>query len=246
MGNKSKRRRAPDKCSHGATHKDGVHYERQVQRQCGECEVCCQAIGVKELGKAAGEPCILQGSVLTVTSGETKTGCTTYDKRPAECRKFRCFWLYGWGLDGIPTRSLRPDRSGVILWTKADTIWGKMPVAVPAWPGSFRRQLAGYILNRLGQLTAYIRMMPEETRLVGPKGKIDEAKRRMEEIEARVRVPFEKLKPYVAKGGATCGTEKGNSQNGNQGATKHPGGAKETGIPADPSSRDSSIRNPRI
>jgi hypothetical protein len=70
-------------------------------RKCGSCQLCCEVIAVKELGKPVNTRCINQAA----------RGCSIYKTRPASCGEFTCEWLQG-GLPG----TMRPDRIGAVIW----------------------------------------------------------------------------------------------------------------------------------
>ena len=71
-------------------------------KSCGPCTMCCSALEIVELKKAAGPLCghCVAGS-----------GCKIYAKRPDVCREFECDWLTE---RAIPA-TLSPHRTGVIL-----------------------------------------------------------------------------------------------------------------------------------
>jgi len=73
-------------------------------KPCGECSLCCKLLGVQELQKPPGKWC---------DHFEAGAGCSIYAHRPEECVNFLCTWK------GAPFLSddLRPDKSGVILFT---------------------------------------------------------------------------------------------------------------------------------
>jgi len=73
-------------------------------RECGGCTACCTVMQVDALVKPRHTPCPhLSGN-----------GCGIYRSRPAECQTFTCFWL----IDGSLPDSVRPDRCGLMVWTK--------------------------------------------------------------------------------------------------------------------------------
>lgn len=69
-------------------------------RKCGPCTLCCTAMAVPEIMKAAGDPCEF------LTPG----GCGIYDTRPDSCATFACLWLRG--VDGLDRR---PDRTRAVI-----------------------------------------------------------------------------------------------------------------------------------
>lgn len=73
-----------------------------VERQCGQCQACCQRFEIAELDKPERQTCAHQ----------CKQGCGIYVERPARCAAYRCRWLQG---DPSLERRDRPDRLGVIF-----------------------------------------------------------------------------------------------------------------------------------
>jgi hypothetical protein len=74
-----------------------------VDRECGECTVCCYVGAVPELNKPPHRSCRYQGK-----------GCSIYDQkhRPNICNVFQCAWLRGLGKEGDS-----PDKSQVMITT---------------------------------------------------------------------------------------------------------------------------------
>ncbi len=73
-----------------------------LPRHCGDCDVCCTVLGVRELGKAEFTRCSHQVDGVR--------GCSVYADRPDSCGEFRCLWTQG----ALGHRD-RPDRLGVML-----------------------------------------------------------------------------------------------------------------------------------
>lgn len=71
------------------------------QRLCGDCQACCELIGVKEFGKPYAHKCQHQCSL----------GCGIYAQRPASCRDYNCIWKF---TETLPDEA-RPDLCGVLL-----------------------------------------------------------------------------------------------------------------------------------
>ncbi len=71
-------------------------------RVCGACSMCCTALGITELGKPTWTRCRHQN--------HHRPGCRRYDRRPTECRTWRCGWL-----DGFLGEEARPDKLGVLV-----------------------------------------------------------------------------------------------------------------------------------
>jgi hypothetical protein len=75
---------------------------------CGGCTVCCDLLGVKELGKPYYARC------EHLTPGK---GCGTYETRPSACRVFRCAWHLG--LFDLK-QQWRPDQCGLVFEIQSD------------------------------------------------------------------------------------------------------------------------------
>ena len=87
----------------------------EVDRSCGECDLCCIVHGVPGTTEA-GERCpLMRSGTVSVLhpDGETthhpQRGCMMYTGRPRMCATWFCAWLLGLG-----TEDDRPDRIGVI------------------------------------------------------------------------------------------------------------------------------------
>ncbi len=78
-------------------------------RECGDCEICCTVMGVKEkLNKPAGVAC---GFLNKFHENERKTGCSIYEDKPVCCSMFQCLWLKG----AIGELKDRPNQLGVMF-----------------------------------------------------------------------------------------------------------------------------------
>ena len=92
------------------------------RNECGECDCCCDVVGVGELNKPINTRCEHMNG----------KGCAIYAKRPRECQVYRCEWLMG----GWPD-ALRPDRLGVILNGQKNPTDGCEVIAYQTRPGGF-------------------------------------------------------------------------------------------------------------
>lgn len=66
-------------------------------RQCGDCQLCCSVLPVRELNKPANTRCPHQ---------RFHKGCNNYARRPAPCKLWNCVWLTGKDTGDMR----RPDR----------------------------------------------------------------------------------------------------------------------------------------
>jgi Fe-S-cluster containining protein len=93
--------------------------EEAVERQCGECQACCEVIGVHELKKENWTKCQHQCS----------SGCGIYEERPESCKTYYCLWQAGMMKGGVENR---PDNLGVIFDFRAITD-GNDKEAISVW-----------------------------------------------------------------------------------------------------------------
>jgi hypothetical protein len=87
-------------------------------RQCGECQLCCELLAVKERGHLpSGEPYAFNKPELQRCGNQCESGCAIYNEEflPISCRAFECEWLLGQF-----RASDRPDRSGIVVSLRRD------------------------------------------------------------------------------------------------------------------------------
>lgn len=129
-----------------------------MKRRCGDCQLCCKLLPVKELAKLANQKCKYQ---------KHGKGCTVYGKMemPQCCTLWNCRWLLEDRTDDLR----RPDRSGYVIDVMPDFVTGRneltgaehnMPViqvwADPSRPGAWRDDAA---------FMAYVERMALEDRM---------------------------------------------------------------------------------
>ena len=81
----------------------------KVDRECGECEVCCVVLKVPDIGKAAKVPCHLLN--------RTGPGCSLHGSKlqASICREWQCLLK-----QGTTSIEARPDRVGIVTYLSAD------------------------------------------------------------------------------------------------------------------------------
>lgn len=93
-----------------------------MNRQCGDCTLCCKLLPVRELKKLAGARCAHQ---------RHGKGCAIYGRHPPSCALWSCVWLSG--RDAADLR--RPDRSHYVIDIMPDFITavpqGQTPIRLP-------------------------------------------------------------------------------------------------------------------
>jgi hypothetical protein len=67
-------------------------------RKCGDCQLCCRLLAVREIDKATGARCKHQ---------QHGKGCRIYPNRPRSCKLWTCRWALG----QLPEGMRRPDRA---------------------------------------------------------------------------------------------------------------------------------------
>ena len=82
-----------------------------MNRQCGDCQLCCKLLPVPPLGKKAGQKCKHQ---------KFGKGCAVYHKpgMPPECGLWNCRWIVSDDTAELP----RPDRSHYVIDIMPDYI----------------------------------------------------------------------------------------------------------------------------
>lgn len=122
-------------------HEDGTGRTENAPRDCGGCNVCCTAMRVRPLGKAAGERCPQQ----------TAAGCGMYATRPSACREWYCMWVRDPGK--LFTEAHRPDKLGVFFTAKMDAGSGRPRLfAHPICEGATEER---DVIERLGFLRQF-------------------------------------------------------------------------------------------
>src|SRR4249919_1788950 len=101
------------------------HCQNQMKRICGDCQLCCKVVPVKEIGKPANERCPHQ---------KFKVGCAIYASRPHSCRAWSRAWLALQPAPAIP----RPDRSHYVIDMMPDYVLlrddtGNNTTEMPVW-----------------------------------------------------------------------------------------------------------------
>lgn len=96
--------------------------------KCGQCSLCCNLRGVRELRKRPFSPC----------PKCERSGCSEYAVRPRSCSEYQCLWLQ---LEQSGTHrlhpSLRPDKCGVVI-EQIEGVEGYQLVVDPLRPNAWR------------------------------------------------------------------------------------------------------------
>lgn len=100
-----------------------------MNKSCGSCTLCCQLIGVQELGKLPFQDCVHRHGVLHASG----SGCGIYAARPRSCAAWACMWLRSDPTDWPEAE--RPDRVGFVVDELVDLIRinGKEEPAAQIW-----------------------------------------------------------------------------------------------------------------
>jgi hypothetical protein len=125
---------------------------KQKNNICGECTACCTVLGVTELQKPMYQTC----------KHVCGAGCAIHQTRPAECRKYECFYYHN-PID----ISLRPDKIGLVIEPQ-DTKMGPTLVTREVWLGASDepdgQNLLDTLMKNTGAVIYIIR--PDNTRSV--------------------------------------------------------------------------------
>lgn len=131
--------------------------------ECHGCTVCCEIIGVKELGKKPYASC-----PRSVRGG----GCLRYEARPGGCRDYECLYSLG-----ILPAECRPDKVGILVdLTKPENsvvlaTGIRALVAREVRPGAFDAPQGAALLDVLtdSHVVVLVRYQDDQTRhLIGP------------------------------------------------------------------------------
>jgi hypothetical protein len=141
-----------------------------VERECGDCRVCCTIFEIPELEKPKRQLCVHL----------CKKGCEIYPERPSTCRAYRCRWLQG---DPQLERRDRPDRLGVVFDTQGDAnplLQGiKHVIAREVLPSAFKRKRAERWIATLQAERLLIQISYSgQQRVLGPASLVEELERR--------------------------------------------------------------------
>ena len=125
-----------------------------MKRQCGDCQLCCKLLPVKELDKDANTRCKFQ---------RFHKGCSVYHtpKMPMSCHLWSCMWL----LHNDTEELERPDKTHYVIDVYPDAIGvlnnetgeaQTLPVVVvwcdPKYPDAHRDpMLREYLLRRANE-----------------------------------------------------------------------------------------------
>jgi hypothetical protein len=95
-------------------------------RECGDCQACCELVGVQELGKPYAAKC----------EHQCTTGCAIYAARPLSCRQWECHWKLFHDLQP----EWRPDKSGIMMHLAGiDENWTQIGLFVyECWEGAVK------------------------------------------------------------------------------------------------------------
>jgi hypothetical protein len=81
-----------------------------MNRSCGDCQLCCELLPVRELDKTNNQRCRYQR--------RGKKRCSIYAQRPFACEVWSCRWLQDKATAGLS----RPDRSHYVIDIMPDYI----------------------------------------------------------------------------------------------------------------------------
>lgn len=79
-----------------------ISLEIATERACGDCQACCDLVGVEEIGKPYATKC----------QHQCPGGCAIYATRPQGCKVYECLWRINKSL----LLDWQPSKSGILLY----------------------------------------------------------------------------------------------------------------------------------
>lgn len=99
-----------------------------TKRRCGDCDLCCTAMGVEEVpGYPDGDK--RPGVACVHLAGKPGHSCSIYADRPYPCRQFLCLWR---GSDKLLPENLWPARVGFVV--ALGGFFGDLPTIITVHP----------------------------------------------------------------------------------------------------------------
>jgi hypothetical protein len=137
------------------------------QRSCGDCDVCCNILEVRELNKKPYCNCIHRAEA---------GGCGKYDSRPSICNEWSCSYILGLIPEDI---ELRPNKIGVMFYpvsAKNNDLNMSMYMAQEVWPNARNSKEAQELiaLFKAKMLTMIRHYNSEKFTYVGPAEQVKE------------------------------------------------------------------------
>lgn len=151
---------------------------KQVEKTCGNCDVCCNILEVRELNKPAFCNC---------KDRADHGGCGVYDTRPSICRDWSCAYI----LNLIPGgEEIRPNNLGLMFYpvtAENNDLGLSMLMGQEVWPDALLSSDAQKVLSLLSKhvLTLIRHYKKEEFTYVGPQEKITEFEKRHKEYMSK-------------------------------------------------------------
>jgi hypothetical protein len=140
---------------------------KQVERSCGNCDVCCNILEVRELNKK---------SYCNCTYRAEGGGCGRYDTRPSICRDWNCAYI----LNLIPGgEEVKPNNIGLMFYpvsAKNNDLGMSMIMGQEVWKDALLTSDAQNLVKWIGKrMFVMIRHYnTEEFSYSGPKEQVEE------------------------------------------------------------------------
>ena len=136
-------------------------------RSCDGCDLCCTALGINEMHKPPGEPCVH-------LSGASGRSCSIYASRPKVCIDFHCLWRT---TDQVLPEWLRPADCGFVLAFNNVRQWPSVVTVHPdpARPYAWRNPWAMTVFMTLAEAwncLVAIGQAPGTTDIFAPAGHV--------------------------------------------------------------------------
>lgn len=144
------------------------------ERSCGDCDVCCNILEVKELEKEGYTNCIHKMQVFF------NGGCSIYNERPMSCKEWSCCYILGL----IPNdRKYKPNNLGLMFYpvsAKNNDLNMSMYMAQEVWPKAIEGKIAQELISlfKIKMLTLIRHYNSNNFTYVGPPDQVKEFEKR--------------------------------------------------------------------
>lgn len=137
------------------------------ERSCGDCDVCCNILEVKELNKQGYKNC---------ENKLESNGCKIYETRPNSCKEWSCCYILGLIPDDV---ELRPNKLGLMFYpvsAKNNDLNMSMYMAQEVWPNARESKEAQELiaLFKIKMLTMIRHYNSNKFTYVGPSDQVKE------------------------------------------------------------------------
>lgn len=143
------------------------------KRTCGECQACCEVVGVHEFDKP----------IYTKCQHQCKNGCDIYSSRPESCQTYQCIWL-----TGFFDVEERPDKLGLVLDLRTSK-FGEVISIWEVYDNAIEKEKTKEFLDKLSRkYVLYIRFYKSnKRRVMGPQDLVKKIGHVFEEMKVEYK-----------------------------------------------------------